>query len=459
MDTLCNISNEIVAVSTLFLTVVVTTLAGLTFMSDRREVRRNKLRAAYLAFQKDSPTLDRMFAKGLKGGTAGNQRGGLPPLPSDNEDSGGLLGFERWCFSGGELKNLDVVQALVEPAGHQSRGVCKVVRKTRDKLLFPNLLKRSALLPNKKWDLVSNVRVFLNEGPKWSSKVYAVSKISGNYKNGVTLTLYEGEYEDYYNSCIGMGILAAHNPNSRSLRNLRKRMWVQEKGCSDITVKNHFALVAVGCLTVVINDNGPAMLLHRRGINVADNQEMIAEIPSGSLSSFLDNPINDTSDREVFFLDTVKREFAEELLNVDETGESPQRKIVDERLRGLIGEDNVYFLGIGFYPVQGYLMVLSLTVIDERDESVKDWMKRNDTDCVIDALTENYEGTIMTMPFGKEEIGVIRKLHRRTPGLGEITRIIESNFDEINKEINKHARQRTNRSLTSRFRTIFGIGH
>lgn len=171
------------------------------------------------------------------------------------------------------------------------------------------------------------------------------------------------------------------------------------------------------------------MLVHRRGDEVADNRMMVGPVPSGSHSTFLD------ADGPVRFIDTLKREFAEELLDVDETGESPRRRTVDEAVEGLVSRDNTYVLGVGFYPVQGYLSVLTMCVIDERSASVKSWKTRRKVASVTEAFTENYEGTILEIPFEASEIDVLRRLHRRTPCLGEIACIIGDHFDEIKDQI------------------------
>jgi hypothetical protein len=229
-----------------------------------------------------------------------------------------------------------------------------------------------------------------------------------------------------------MGLLAAFeqasaNGTNTKLSRLRSKMWTATS--ESIEIQGYFALTAVSCLTVVVNDEGASMLLHRRGYDVADNRGMVGVIPSGSHSTFLD------ADTPVTFLDTLKREFAEELLDVDETGESPRRRVVEEAVDGLIQNDRVYLLGIGMYPTQGYFMVLALCVIDERSASVKSWLSSKGATSVVDTFIANYEGDVFVAPFKQKEIDAIRRIHRRTPCLGEIIRIISENFDEVNRYV------------------------
>ena len=68
-------------------------------------------------------------------------------------------------------------------------------------------LRRTGLFPYKRWDLLSNLRTTTGEGPKWSSRVFAVNFISGTYESGFKFNLYEGEYYDFYNTSIRDGFV------------------------------------------------------------------------------------------------------------------------------------------------------------------------------------------------------------------------------------------------------------
>lgn len=377
--------------------------------SNRRVSREANLRSAYRTFANDSAILDRKYYRAT---------GALHPLSQNSERLGGLLGYPGWCYTGGSLRvmNDESIKITLEEGGY-------------DDWITPRL-RKAGLFPHKKWNLISNLRATTGEGPKWSSRVFAANSISGTYESGFRFSLYGGEYYDFYNTSIGMGLLAAFEQASADgtntkLSRLRNKMWT--KTSESIRIQGYFALTAVACLTVVVNDEGALMLIHRRRNNVADNRGMVGPIPSGSHSTFLD------ADTPVTFLDTLKREFAEELLGVDETGESPRRKVVEEAVDGLIQNDRVYLLGIGLYPTQGYVMALSLCVIDERSAPVRSWMSSKGVTSVVEAFIANYEGDIFVAPFERKEIDAIRRIHRRTPCLGEITRIISENFDEVNK--------------------------
>lgn len=392
-----------------------------SYSANWRVTREANLRAAWLTFARDSATLDHAFASG--------RFGGLPAFDESNSKFGGLIGYPEWCYSGGELQTL--------------KAGIKGVEVVSDEVIYEDWitpkLRKSGLLPYGNWNLLSNLRVVSGDGPQWSSPVFATKSIAGSYETGFSVKLYEGEFYDFFNTSVGLGVLAAFDytpssPVSSELKKLRNKIWeTNDSGDSKIvTTRGYFALSTLACLTVVITDEGAKMLIHRRGNNVADNKMMVGPVPSGSHSKFLD------TDESVTFLDTLKREFAEELFDVDETGESPHRRIVDNLLEGLVGEDNTYLLGIGFYPVQGYMSVLTMCVIDERSDQVKDWLSTRDTKSVIDAFKTNYEGNLLVMPFEHQEVDVLRKIHRRTPCLGEIARILSDNFDEIVKQVVRH---------------------
>lgn len=389
-----------------------------THASNRRAAREANLRSAWMTFARDSATLDRAYAKGTPGG--------LSPLSSSHGRFGGLLGHSGWVYSGGRLRRLDdgIKEEVLD-----SEGV------KYDDWITPEL-RKAKLLPYPNWDLLSNLRVVSGEGPQWSSKVFAVQSIEGSYNGGFSVKLYEGEFYDFFNTSVGMGVLAAYRHASKghvdhAQCRLRSKIWDADDGrtTKSVAVQGYFALATLACLTVVVSDRGAHMLVHRRGNEVADNRMMVGPVPSGSHSTFLD------ADDPIRFIDTLKREFAEELLDVDETGESPRRRMVDEAVEGLVSRDNTYLLGVGFYPVQGYLSVLTMCVIDERSTSVKAWKASRKIASVTEAFTANYEGTILEIPFEASEIDVLRRLHRRTPCLGEIACIIGDHFDEIKDQI------------------------
>ena len=389
-----------------------------THASNRRATREANLRSAWMTFARDSATLDRAYAKGTPGG--------LPPLSGSHSRFGGLLGHSEWVYPGGSLRKLDdgIKEEIVVSEGPKY-----------DDWITPEL-RKARLLPYCSWDLLSNLGVVAGEGPQWSSRVFAVQSVDGNYNDGFNVKLYEGEFYDFFSTSVGMGVLAAYRHASkgrvnRSLCRLRSRIWTtgSDRMSNSVVIRGYFALATLACLTVVVSDRGAHMLVHRRGDEVADNRMMVGPVPSGSHSTFLD------ADGPVRFIDTLKREFAEELLDVDETGESPRRRTVDEAVEGLVSRDNTYVLGVGFYPVQGYLSVLTMCVIDERSASVKSWKTRRKVASVTEAFTENYEGTILEIPFEASEIDVLRRLHRRTPCLGEIACIIGDHFDEIKDQI------------------------
>ena len=177
--------------------------------------------------------------------------------------------------------------------------------------------------------------------------------------------MYEGEYFDFYNTCFGMGLLAAFQGASRRAsrvnRNLRRKIHEGMRGGCSVCLKGRFALVAVSCVTFVIGGDKEYILLHQRSAKVVENKSMLGIVPAGSHQTFLD------AEDRIALLDTVKREFAEELLGVDETGESPSGSEVDDAVKSFVGPDNVYFLGIGVNPVQTYAQVLAMCVVDQRD--------------------------------------------------------------------------------------------
>lgn len=389
-----------------------TLISWLGYASNRRVAREANLRSAWTTFSRDSATLDRAYIH--------NAPPGLNPLSRNADQLGGLLGRPEWQYSGGPLRNL----------AEASIGTTLTNSKYSD-WVTPRL-RRAGLLPYKKWDLLSNLRVVTGEGPHWSSRVFRVNSIVGTYKSGLQLNVCEGEYYDFFNSGVGMGLLSAFRRKpgrsiAPSISRLRNRMWTV--GVDRVDIRGYFAILNVACLTVIVNDSGAFMLIHRRGDNVTDNRRMFGPVPSGSHASFLD------SDNPATLLDTLKREFAEELLGVDETGESPQRHIIEEALGTLIEDNKVYLLGAGLYPVQGYVMALTLCVIDERGDAVQSWLSSRGAGSTLDVIKENYEGTIVVRPFERDEICALQQIHRRTPCLGEIARIVSNNFDTIKEYV------------------------
>ena len=365
-----------------------------------RQSRELNLRIAYQNFSSSQAKLDR------------GQSDFYPGYFDGEEKGNSLVTRPEWCYSGGRLVKLDSVTEVLSEYEYED-------------WVTPSL-GSAGLLPYRKWDLATNVKTVLESGPGWSARTYAANSIAGAYGD-LTISMYEGEYFDFYNTCFGMGLLAAFQGASRRAsrvnRNLRRKIHEGMRGGCSACLKGRFALVAVSCVTVVIGGDKEYILLHQRSAKVVESKSMLGIVPAGSHQTFLD------AEDRIALLDTVKREFAEELLGVDEAGESPSVGEVDDAVKGFVGPDNVYFLGIGINPVQAYVQVLAMCVVDQRDEEVQKWLQSKGVASVEEGFTANFEGDLVTRPFTKGSLRSVYNSYRRTPCLGQVSLLLFKYFE------------------------------
>lgn len=186
------------------------TITILQWKSARLKNRETNLKSAYQRFMGAQAALDRSKKEYF-------------PKWVDLAEENSLLLHPDWKYAGGEPLTIDRLHINIDDVFGSSAPRCKEIHRA---------LRRAGLLPRGGLDLVTNMRVFANAGPAWSSKVMAARDIQGNYSTGLRMSLYEGEYFDYFNTNFGLGLLgAAVDPGERVDHRLRTKLFGNMEYC------------------------------------------------------------------------------------------------------------------------------------------------------------------------------------------------------------------------------------
>ena len=194
---------------------------------------------------------------------------------------------------------------------------------------------------------------------------------------------------------------------------------------------NRFAGVGVDAVTLlyhVQDESTPLMLLHQRGERaVAENAGTLSVIPAGSWT-----PVggDDAAGFDGAPVNTVYREFAEELLKVPEAEQLGVPQLLDSRLM----KQPVVLLGFGFEPLNTKLELMAALQMDLADEDTRALLGGNADRAGLEAFfraNANYEGTLRLIPFTQDYLRQYRNDIRSAPVLREIMTILEEHYDRF----------------------------
>jgi hypothetical protein len=301
-----------------------------------------------------------------------------------------------------------------------------------------------AILPNNKENFVFNAEEYLHK--KYSNQVaFAVKDfIFNENENKANLEVYLGLYYEFLNTSMLFQYETVYEcmhkkcltPSQNSIR----------KKYDLLDTTNRFADIGISVLTIfnnIIKNGTPCcmMLLHTRSADVAISPNQIHVVPAGSYqpATITENDsqekINDLlkSKAEHLML-TVKREFAEEVLNVDEATILRNSTVLDEILKQHKLEnafEDTYLLGCGFSSLSMKFEIFAVSVIDVNKTGIG-----NTEQEIIGNIKNNYEGTITLKPFNIDRLRQYKDQPTATTVLKSAFQIIIDDYDNIVNQLN-----------------------
>lgn len=310
--------------------------------------------------------------------------------------------------------------------------------------LFHHKLKR--ILPDPRISLVENSIMFLNKSI-WDHPTFMVKRVvEGNLQNrdGATILgidVYLDGYYDFYNTCLGLGFL-------ESFESVKKR---RRSSVNAVRVKlslqdycNRYCTLGVVTFTVVKGlEGGTKFLLHARSTQVAEGRGLINAVPAGSLQpSSTPEKLTENDISQAVKLNII-RETGEELFGHDEFTDCFSTETIENNTLAKIIGDRLFYLGIGLNPLNTYLEMLTLSVIDVNDCETRTFITngiKNDTTeqnplkpaDFMESLRKNEEGEISIRDFNKPTLESYADMYNAAPAFAQIAKMLSDNFDLIN---------------------------
>jgi len=310
--------------------------------------------------------------------------------------------------------------------------------------LFQRKLKR--ILPDPKISLVENSLMYLNKSI-WDHPTFMVKQVvegltqNGDGANVLGIDVYLNGYYNFYNTCLGLGFLESFESIKKRRRSsvnaVRAKLPLQDY-C------NRYCTLGVVTFTVVKGlKGGTKFLLHSRSKQVAEGRGLINAVPAGSLQpSNTPDKLTESDISQAVKLNII-RETGEELFGHDEFTDCFSTETIETNPLAKMMADRLFYLGIGLNPLNAYLEMLTLSVIDVNDCETQTFItnglrKKKPEKEILDAagflesLRKNEEGDISIRDFNKSTLESYADMYNAAPAFAQIAKILSDNFDLIN---------------------------
>lgn len=288
------------------------------------------------------------------------------------------------------------------------------------------------ILPDRNEAFAWEVKFHLHKN-LFSLPLFALAGVE-NGASGTTLTLRRGEYFDFYNTCEYPAFEMAYVRRIRRKTHLTMDVLplrCHQRELFDMT--NRFAGIGIDTLTILHNlpdEDGVKrsyFLLHKRSKTaVAEGPGTYHCIPAGSFQPASEANVGplDEYDRPEH---TVLREFAEELMGMDECSELNAAELYDE-LQVELFIKHLYYLGVGFEPFNTKTELLTALMLDLDDPAIAGarFLRGCRTKADVEArLKVNYEGTVTLKPFTHAFVNQYARLSNSTPSFQQILHVVQ----------------------------------
>lgn len=311
--------------------------------------------------------------------------------------------------------------------------------------------KLKKILPDPKISLVENSLMYLDKSI-WDHPTFMVKRVTeGGTKNPertkvLGIDVYLDSYYNFFNTCLGLGYLESFESVKKrrrsSVNNVRAKLTLQD-------YLNRYCTLGVVTLMVVKGlEGGTKFLLHSRSKQVAEGRGLINAVPAGSLQpSSTPDKLTKSDISQAVKLNII-RETGEELFGNDEFTDCFSTETIETNTLAKIIGDKLFFLGIGLNPLNTYLEMLTLSVIDVTDRETRKFLSfdikitepENKILTVLDfmkSLRKNEEGDISVRDFNQPTLESYADMYNAAPAFAQIAKILSENFDAIDDFIEK----------------------
>lgn len=283
--------------------------------------------------------------------------------------------------------------------------------------------RRRKIKPHGRRSLVDNIILHLDHKHLWDNPTYIVdSVVEGSQPE---LHVYKSSYFNFYNSCLCFGFELAHdgnNPTDNKKNSLKFR-----KANDLFDLSNRYCALGTVTLTVFTNVliNGQLknyFVLHSRSEDVAEGKNIINAVPAGTYQ-----PSISSATLEPISLNII-REFGEEVRGKKEFTYAYSIEEINSDSFAKVMRKNIYFLGMGFNPLNAYLEILTLAIID-LSEQVNEFEFGSTLDDITQKLCSNFEGSLELEEFSRQKLSNISATYHAAPSLKEIAAILVRRFE------------------------------
>lgn len=286
------------------------------------------------------------------------------------------------------------------------------------------------ILPDRKESFAWEVKFHLHKN-LFSLPLFALAGVERDETGRPRLALARGEYFDFYNTCESVAFETAYVRRVRRERSLTLDDLPLRSHQRDLfDLANRFPGIGIDTLTIFHNlpdENGQRrsyFLLHKRSSTaVAEGPGAYHCVPAGSFQPTQARGALSEFDAPQH---TVLREFAEELMGMEECAELNAAELYSAFEIGEFAA-HLYYLGIGFEPLNTKAELLSALMLDLDDERVAGarFLRgcRNVSD-VRARLNMNYEGAVTLKPLTTAFVRQYAHMSAATPSFRQIMQIV-----------------------------------
>lgn len=299
---------------------------------------------------------------------------------------------------------------------------------TDDDRTRARILRR--ILPDRKESFAWEVKFHLHKN-LFSLPLFALRGVERDADGKTCLSLARGEYFDFYNTCESVAFETAYVRRVRRERSLTMDalpLRLHQRELFDMS--NRFAGIGIDTLTIFRNlpdETGQKrsyFLLHKRSSTaVAEGPGTYHCVPAGSFQPMAASGELSEYDAPEH---TVLREFAEELMGMEECSELNAAELYEELQIGEFAT-HLYYLGIGFEPLNTKAELLAALILDLDDPNVAGarFLRACRTVADVQArLTENYEGAVTLKPLTHAFVNQYAKMSAATPSFRQIMQVV-----------------------------------